>query len=96
MSVVLSTRAAAKRCGVSAETIRRWIKDKGLPAYNTELGLKIRIRLADLEAFAARHNIYLISGETSSGAGPNPAPDECVTSKWDSSCPVPGQLTGDL
>ena len=57
--IVLSTRQAAARCRVSTETIRRWIRSKGLPAYNTELGLKIRIRAADLEAFAARHNILM-------------------------------------
>ena len=56
----LSTTEAAERCGVSAETIRRWIRTKGLPAYNTRLGLNIRIRLSDLEAFAHQHNILLI------------------------------------
>jgi excisionase family DNA binding protein len=61
---VLSTREAAARCRVSTETIRRWIRHKGLPAYNTELGLKIRIRQSDLTAFAARHNILLIEPQT--------------------------------
>jgi excisionase family DNA binding protein len=56
---VLSTTEAAAQCGVSPETIRRWIRTKGLPAYNTELGLKIRIRRGDLEAFAREHNILL-------------------------------------
>jgi excisionase family DNA binding protein len=56
---VLSTTEAAAQCGVSPETIRRWIRTKGLPAYNTELGLKIRIRRSDLEAFARQHNILL-------------------------------------
>ncbi|MBL8094094.1 MAG: helix-turn-helix domain-containing protein [Anaerolineales bacterium] len=60
---VLSTREAAARCRVSTETIRRWIRYKGLPAYNTELGLKIRIRAVDLEAFAARHNILLVESQ---------------------------------
>ncbi len=63
---VLSTTEAAQRCGVSPETIRRWIRTKGLPAYNTELGLKIRIRQADLDVFARRHNILL---------GPTPSLD---------------------
>ncbi len=58
-SDVLSTTEAAAQCGVSPETIRRWIRTKGLPAYNTELGLKIRIRRSDLEAFARQHNILL-------------------------------------
>ena len=56
---VLSTTEAAAQCGVSPETIRRWIRTKGLPAFNTELGLKIRIRRSDLEAFARQHNILL-------------------------------------
>ncbi len=61
---VLSTREAATRCRVSTETIRRWIRHKGLPAYNTELGLKIRIRQSDLVAFASRHNILLLEPES--------------------------------
>ncbi len=61
---VLTTREAAARCRVSTETIRRWIRHKGLQAYNTELGLKIRIRQSDLTAFAARHNILLIEPQT--------------------------------
>lgn len=56
---VLSTTEAAQRCGVSPETIRRWIRTKGLPAYNTDLGLKIRIRQNDLHMFAQRYNILL-------------------------------------
>lgn len=56
---ILSTSEAAQYCGVSAETIRRWIRTKGLPAYNTELGLNIRIRFGDLEAFARQHRILL-------------------------------------
>jgi excisionase family DNA binding protein len=59
VSDVLSTTEAAAQCGVSPETIRRWIRTKGLPAFNTELGLKIRIRRSDLEAFAQQHNILL-------------------------------------
>ncbi len=65
--VVLSTREAAARCQVSTETIRRWIRNKGLPAYNTELGLKIRIRESDLAAFASRHNILLIEPQIGAG-----------------------------
>ena len=61
---ILSTTEAAARCGVSPETIRRWIRTKGLPAYNTELGLNIRIRLRDLEEFASRHHILLRAAET--------------------------------
>jgi excisionase family DNA binding protein len=56
---VLSTTQAAELCGVSAETIRRWIRSKGLAAYNTELGLNIRIRRCDLEAFARQHHVLL-------------------------------------
>lgn len=56
---ILTTSQAARLCGVSAETIRRWIRTKGLPAYNTQLGLNIRIRRTDLELFARQHNILL-------------------------------------
>ncbi len=64
---VLSTTEAAALCGVSPETIRRWIRTKGLPAYNTELGLKIRIRRSDLEAFAQQHNILLRDNHPAAG-----------------------------
>lgn len=57
---VLSTTEAAACCGVSPETIRRWIRSKGLPAYNTDLGLNIRIRLRDLQEFARKHNVLLL------------------------------------
>jgi len=56
---MLSTTEAAALCGVSRETIRRWIRTKGLPAYNTELGLNIRIRTAELLSFARQHHIYI-------------------------------------
>lgn len=71
---VLTTREAARYCAVSPETIRRWIRTKGLPAYNTQLGLNIRIRLYDLEAFAQRHNILLRrpEAEPASAAGDEP------------------------
>jgi excisionase family DNA binding protein len=67
---ILTTREAAQCCAVSAETIRRWIRTKGLPAYNTQLGLNIRIRYADLQAFAERHNILLHSGDVDPAALP--------------------------
>ena len=59
-----SVEDLAAHFDVSTETIRRWIRHKGLQAYNTELGLKIRIRQSDLTAFAARHNILLIEPQT--------------------------------
>ena len=68
ISDFLSTTEAAALCGVSPETIRRWIRTKGLPAFNTELGLNIRIRAADLREFARQHHIYL-------AGAPAPAPD---------------------
>ncbi len=70
---ILTTTEAARFCGVSAETIRRWIRTKGLPAYNTQLGLNIRIRRADLEAFARQHNILLPGSSVSPDAGTAPA-----------------------
>ncbi len=69
----LSTTEAATLCGVSPETIRRWIRTKGLPAYNTSLGLNIRLRWSDLEDFARQNNILLRAPEEL--AGPAEASD---------------------
>jgi len=69
MPELLSTTEAASLCGVSPETIRRWIRTKGLPAYNTDLGLNIRIRAADLLAFAQLHHIYLHENEAPEARG---------------------------
>ncbi len=71
-SEVLSTTEAAAQCGVSPETIRRWIRTKGLQAFNTQLGLNIRIRRADLEAFARQHNILLQRPATAEPAAGTP------------------------
>lgn len=73
---ILTTTEAARFCGVSAETIRRWIRTKGLPAYNTQLGLNIRIRRADLEAFAHQHNILLPGNAPQPEAPPASPPPE--------------------
>ena len=72
MSEFLSTTEAAALCGVSPETIRRWIRTKGLPAFNTELGLNIRIRVADLHAFAGQHHIYLAGAPALEREAPEP------------------------
>ncbi|MBL8058298.1 MAG: helix-turn-helix domain-containing protein [Anaerolineales bacterium] len=69
---VLTTSQAARYCGVSPETIRRWIRTKGLQAFNTQLGLNIRIRRADLEAFARQHNILLQRPATAEPAAGTP------------------------
>ena len=74
----MSTTEAAARCNVSPETIRRWIRTKGLPAYNTRLGLNTRIRLSDLEEFARRHNI-LLTAPDDEAASFQPASEAAAT-----------------
>jgi len=56
---ILTVSQAAHYCGVSRSTIHRWIKDKGLRAYNTAGGMYIKIRLGDLQDFVAAHNILV-------------------------------------
>ncbi len=46
----LTVREAARRCGRSPETIRRWIWDGKLPA--RKLGNQLYIRETDLQRFA--------------------------------------------
>jgi len=55
----LSTKEAAAYCGVSAETIRRWIKFKDLKAFNTGSRLVIKIRKEDLDEFVQKNNILV-------------------------------------
>jgi len=57
---ILTTKEAAEMCMVSMETIRRWIKERQLKAYNTIGRSPIRLRLSDLEDFAHRYNILLV------------------------------------
>jgi len=54
---VLSTKEAAEYCNVSSETIRRWIRNKGLKAYNTGRRIRIKIKKEDLDAFIKKNNI---------------------------------------
>ncbi len=56
---VLTVSQAAAYCGVSRSTIHRWIRNKGLHAYNTAGGMYVKIRLADLREFVAAHNILV-------------------------------------
>ena len=56
---ILSTKEAAAYCRVSTETIRRWIKYKGLKAFNTGSRMVIKIRREDLEEFVRRNNILV-------------------------------------
>lgn len=56
---ILTVSQAANYCGVSRSTIHRWIKDRGLRAYNTASGMYIKIRLGDLQDFVAANNILV-------------------------------------
>jgi len=56
---VFSTKEASEYCHVSPETIRRWIRTKGLKAYNTGRNLRIKIKREDLETFIAKNNILI-------------------------------------
>ena len=51
---VLSTSAAARRAGVSAQAIRLWVRDGRLPAQSTPLGLLVRV--SDLDRFLAERS----------------------------------------
>lgn len=65
---ILSTKEAAAYCRVSTETIRRWIKFKGLKAFNTGSRLVIKIRKDDLDLFV-RENSILVDDSTLPGNG---------------------------
>jgi excisionase family DNA binding protein len=56
---VLSVKDVAGMCRVSNETIRRWIRQHGLKAYNTTGGLAIKIIQDDLRAFAEDLNVFV-------------------------------------
>ena len=56
-SPLLTMDEAAVRLGVNPRTIRRWIKDRGLPAIKFTEKV-IRIRPEDLEAFIAQHEDF--------------------------------------
>ena len=52
----LTTGVIAKYCGVSKVTVLRWIKQGALTAFKIPGGHN-RIRRADFNVFAAKHNI---------------------------------------
>ena len=56
---VFSVGQVARMCHVSRETIRRWIRKHGLPAYNTQRGFGIKIPETELRAFAERLNVFV-------------------------------------
>ena len=56
---VYSVKDVAKMCRVSNETIRRWIRQHNLKAYNTTGGLAIKIVGADLRTFADNLNVFV-------------------------------------
>jgi excisionase family DNA binding protein len=49
----------SQMCRVSNETIRRWIRKHGLPAYNTTGGLAIKILETDLREFSEKLRVYV-------------------------------------
>jgi len=56
---VFSVKQVSQMCRVSNETIRRWIRKWGLPAYNTTGGLAIKITETDLREFSERLRVYV-------------------------------------
>jgi len=56
---VFSVVQVAIMCHVTRQTILRWIPKYGLPAYNTQQGMDIKILEADLRAFAERLRVYV-------------------------------------
>jgi excisionase family DNA binding protein len=56
---VFSVGQVAALCHVSNETIRRWIRNYSLVAYNTTGRLAIKILESDLREFAERLNVYV-------------------------------------
>ena len=54
---VFSTKEVAEYCNVSPETIRRWIRTKGLKAYNIGSRIRIKIKKENLDEFIKKHNI---------------------------------------
>ncbi len=56
--IVLSTQEAAKKCCVSARTIRNWIQQHELKAFQT-VGGQYKLRLVDLEEFVRKNNMFM-------------------------------------
>jgi len=56
--IVISTQEAAKRCCVSARTIRNWIQNHNLKAFQTAGG-QYKLRLVDLEEFVRKNNMFM-------------------------------------
>ena len=54
LPVLLTVKQAAKRCSVCEKTVRRWIKDRGLPVSRPPPGRIIRIAEIDLAKFIGR------------------------------------------
>ena len=54
-----SVGQVARMCHVARETIRRWIRNYGLNAYNTSNEFAIKIIESDLRSFAERLNVFV-------------------------------------
>jgi excisionase family DNA binding protein len=60
---VLTVKEAADFCMVSPETIRRWIRNEDLVAYNTQGRGVMKVKLSDLKSFVGKHNILTVVPE---------------------------------
>jgi predicted DNA-binding transcriptional regulator AlpA len=54
LSVLLNTRQAAERCGLSRRTLEKYRLTGGGPLY-IQLGTAVRYRVEDLESWIAAH-----------------------------------------
>lgn len=68
--LVLTSREAGQRCGVSFRTVIRWIERGDLPAYRLPGRGDYRIALADLRDFTRRHGLPepVAPGDAQSGS----------------------------
>ena len=67
---IMTVKEASDYCMVSPETIRRWIRNNDLVAYNTHGRGVMKIRFEDLRKFVEEHNILTVDDE------PAPTPSE--------------------
>lgn len=60
---VMTVKEASQYCMVSTETIRRWIKNNDLKAFNTNGRGIIKIRLEDLRNFTRSNNMLTVEDQ---------------------------------
>lgn len=59
----MTVKEASQYCMVSTETIRRWIKNNDLKAFNTNGRGIIKIRLEDLRNFTRSNNMLTVEDQ---------------------------------